>query len=90
MKLSSTEDLVKLVSKFLYRYNVLLFALLVIGGLSVVTWMLYTEYEGVRGDVSAPTRETFDQTTIDKLNDLNAAEDDTPLELPSGRINPFR
>ncbi|HEX6258117.1 MAG TPA: hypothetical protein VFZ48_01400 [Candidatus Saccharimonadales bacterium] len=35
-------------------------------------------------------RTNFDQATIDKINQLKERQEGSALNLPSGRINPFR
>lgn len=34
-------------------------------------------------------RSSFDQSTIDKINNLRSSSDSSTIDLPQGRINPF-
>lgn len=82
------------ISHFLHRYHVVVFACIVLGGLSVATLMLYKTIATPDSNMSsapASAADTFDQDTIDKIKQLRSAdEDETPLQLPTGRTNPFQ
>ncbi len=78
-------------SRFLHRFHIILFALLVIGGLSVATFMLYgTIIESGTTDQPTSSASSFDQTTIKKIETLrDPSQESAPLQLPPGRTNPF-
>lgn len=78
-------------SRFLHRYHVMIFTLLVIGGLSVATLFLYNTINSA--GVVDPVNESvgFDKETIKKINELRGEnEQSTPLQKPNGRTNPFQ
>lgn len=78
-------------SKFLHRFHVILFALIVIGGLSAATFMLYGAIASSSAtNEPAVSSNSFDQKTIDKIEGLrDPNESSVPLKLPQGRTNPF-
>lgn len=82
------------ISKFLSRFHMLIFTILVLGGL-VICMLLINDIIAKTGidttDSSASTGSDFDQATIDRIKQLHSASDNsqTPLDLSTGRINPF-
>lgn len=79
---------------FMRRFHVTIFVILVIGGLVVVVLLLNnviirsSEQGNYIPPSSAPS--SFDQQTIDKIEQLKSRTDaSTPLDLSKGRINPF-
>lgn len=88
----SLSQLSTTLAQLLHRYHVILFSLLVLGGLSVATFMLYGIITKSPSDMSASsTSSSFDQTTIKKIQGLRStSEASQPLELPPGRTNPFQ
>ncbi len=85
------KELLVAVSHFLHRYHVLIFVLVVLGGLSGATFLLYQTVISAQTSEETPASTTFDKQTIKKLNDLNDATtvDPTPVS-PEGRTNPFK
>lgn len=79
-------------SKFLHRFHVILFALIVIGGLSVATFLLYgTIASSSASNEPTASSNSFDKSTIDKIKELrDPSEQSEPLQLPQGRTNPFQ
>ncbi|MEO8691831.1 MAG: hypothetical protein ABI397_03550 [Candidatus Saccharimonas sp.] len=82
------------ISHFLHRYHVVVFACIVLGGLSITTLMLYKTIatpDSTMSGAPASSADHFDQDTIEKIKQLRSAtEDETPLQLPAGRTNPFQ
>lgn len=86
----SAQQLLHSYSHFMHRYHVVIFTIIIIGGLSVATYLMY--------QVTAPPSATgtntstgFDQATIDRIKNLHSSDDtQAPLDLPSGRTNPFK
>ncbi len=77
-------------SQFMYRYHVIIFFLVVVGGLSAATFVLYQTVISSQSGESTTTNTTFDTETIEKIKGLRSASDaSTPLVLPAGRTNPF-
>ncbi|MGB4762412.1 MAG: hypothetical protein WBP12_03605 [Candidatus Saccharimonas sp.] len=87
----SLSQITKLLSKFLHRFHVILFALIVIGGLSAATFILYeTTVLSTKNEPNI-SNSSFDKSTIEKIEKLRDPNDPSePLNLPSGRTNPFR
>lgn len=87
----SVSQLTVPLSRFLHRFHIILFALLVIGGLSVATFMLYGVItESSATDQQASSANSFDKTTIQKIETLrDPSQESAPLQLPAGRTNPF-
>ena len=90
MKDVSLQHFLKSYSHFMHRYHVIIFTIVIVGGLSVATYLMYR----VTIASSTPTGTTttgFDKATIDRINQLRSVDDkQEPLKLPPGRINPFK
>lgn len=79
------------ISRALHRFHVVIFTLIVLGGLSIATYILYAAITST--PASEQTTETvgFDKSTIDDINSLRGAgEASKPLVKPAGRTNPFQ
>ena len=77
--------------KILHRYHFIIFVVVVFGSLSIATLFLYTTI--IKSSEIAPstTSSTFDQETIDKVNELKTAEEQntTPKDPPMSTRHPF-
>ena len=93
MKSDITIDLqktTKTAGRFVHRHHLPIFVLLVLGGLSAATFMLYTAATAPQEITQQSTNAGFDKKTIEKINQLRSPTDTSaPLVLPSGRTNPF-
>lgn len=93
MELSLTNLTSKLGS-FLSRFHVIVFTIIIIGGLIVCVLLInatVTESDSSSNYTPPSTNTSFDQQTIDRIKQLHSSSDGTPapsLDL-SGRINPF-
>lgn len=80
-------------STFFHRYHVVLFVVVAVGGLAAVIFMLNLTIIAASqtpADGAPVTSTSFDQATIDRVNQLDTTQNSTPLSLPGGqRINPF-
>lgn len=80
-----------LFSKLLIRFHVVIFVLIVVGGLAVVIFLLNQTI--IRAtDISSADQTMssgFDRTTIEALGELSDDASEASLDVPSGRINPF-
>lgn len=87
----SLQQVTRSISHFMHRYHVIIFAIFVVGGLSVATFLLY-QVTSVAAVPSAKTSSAnFDKATIDRISKLRGANDTSePLNLPQGRTNPFQ
>ena len=79
---------------FLHKSHVLIFSILVLGGLVVAVFMLNNviiQSSNSDGYTSATTNSAFDQDTIKKIEELKTSDqDDGELNLTGGlRTNPF-
>lgn len=92
MELSLTSLKTRL-GKFLARFHVLVFTVLILGGL-IVAMLLINATIG-QSDTSSnytppSANTTFDQQTIDRIEKLHSASDNATSTLDlSGRVNPF-
>lgn len=86
------SQLGKSASRFLHRYHVLIFVLTVIGGLSLATFMINQAINNAAAAQTTPeTIGGFDKATMEKIKGLRKPTDEPePLNLPSGRVNPFQ
>jgi len=89
----STTNIKKAFVNFLHRFHVLIFSVVVLGGLAVVVFLLNSIIirSGDSGSyTSAAGSSSFDQATIDRLNQLKTREETPPpLDFSEGRTNPF-
>jgi hypothetical protein len=76
----------------LHRYHIILFAVIILGGLAVIVFYLNNVLilSGQSdGYTSQSNNSSFDQTTIERIKQLRTtSETDNQLDL-SGRSNPF-
>lgn len=84
----------KKITSIFSRFHIVLFVVLVFGGLSVAVFMLSstlqssTEPSLEAGAAGIDT--SFDTETIERISELRTGEDGASnIQLPSGRINPF-
>lgn len=89
----TTNNVFKSIGIAIERFHMTLFIIIIVGGLVAAVMVLngilqqssdtngYTSNLGING---------FDQTTINRLNQLHTSDEaPTAITLPSGRINPF-
>lgn len=87
----SLPQIIHSFSHFMHRYHVIIFAVFVVGGLSVATFLLYQVITSTSTPTTSTSTSSFDKATIDRINKLRGANDTPePLNLPSGRTNPFQ
>lgn len=85
------RQIAKAFSGFMYRYHILIFSLLVLGGLSAATYILYQTVISSQAAEATPSQTRFDTTTIEKIKNLRDSSDTSvPLQRPAGRSNPFQ
>lgn len=86
---TSPKDLIAL----LYRFHLVLFTVITVIILSTAILLLYGIVIKAGGEDIIPTNInsfTFDQATIDQINNLRtSSEQSEPLNFSNGRINPF-
>lgn len=90
----SLDAIPALFTKILRRYHVMLFTVLILGGLVVLMYVINqtintstdtTQIEG-QGQLEQP----FDKKTIDQLQELDNNSQSSELNIPSGqRVSPF-
>ncbi len=94
IKLSiSSSSIKRLFSQMLHRFHIIIFVVVVFGGLAIVILML-NNIIVKSGDTSgySPTSNssTFDQTTIKRIEELKTTTQNSgDLDLSHGRTNPF-
>ena len=80
------------IGKFFGRYHLLLFFIATSAGLgfSLVTVISIVSTPDAGMTPVTPTSTTFDKSTMDRLDTLQSADTNAPLELPKNeRINPL-
>jgi hypothetical protein len=79
--------------KFLHRFHVVLFVVIVLGGTAMVIFILngiVIRSSESDGYTSNTNNTTFDKTTIQRIEELKTRDQtDDSANLPSGRTNPF-
>ena len=75
------------------RYHLTIFTVVFVGGLATAVLMLnaiMAQSSDTSNVKTATGSTTFDQVTIDRINQLKTSNDtSTSFTLPSGRSNPF-
>lgn len=85
------RQITKAFSSFMYRYHILVFSLLVLGGLSAATYILYQSVVSSQAAETTQSQTRFDNETIEKIKNLRDTSDaSVPLQRPAGRSNPFQ
>lgn len=90
----TTKSLQKSFARFLQRYHVTIFTVVILGGLAFVVFSLNNIIAGSSLTSTDYTpvgaSSTFDQETIDRVNALSSREENaSELDLSQGRTNPF-
>ena len=79
------------VSRFLHRFHITLFVVLVVGGLSIATLLLNKSITTQADSTSGPTEQAFDEKTMTRIKNLRTTNEQTNLVLPdTGRTDPFK
>jgi hypothetical protein len=89
----SPDAIKKSILAFLHRFHIVLFVIVVLGGLAVVIFLLNNvvvtsgQDNGYTPDIN---NTSFDQSTIQKIQNLKTADQSDPTISNNGaRINPF-
>lgn len=89
----SLTSLKKLLGRFLGRFHVVIFVVIVLGGLSVVILLLHSIISASNdpsGYTPSGISSSFDNATIERVEQLKTrTEESGELNLPPGRNNPF-
>ncbi len=88
LSLSSIVDPIK---TFFSRFHVIIYSVIVIGGLAVAVFFLSLTIAGAEtSQDNTITSAGFDQSTIDEINKLRKSDEQpATIAYPSGRVNPF-
>lgn len=93
MKDLNIKSILGPVADALKRYNLTIFIVIMVGGLAASVIMLnniVVHSSDTTGLTPKATNITFDQSTIDRINQLHPSSDPgPPFVAPAGRINPF-
>ena len=85
------SDITRVISRFLHRFHVTLFVVLIVGGLSVATLLLNKAITTQADTVAEPSQQAFDEKTMTRIQNLHTTDDQTKLVLPAaGRTDPFK
>jgi hypothetical protein len=89
----SLSSIKRNLAQFIGRFHVVMFVVVVLGGLAIVVLLLNNiiltsnESNGYTSDVNSAN---FDQTTIDRIDQLKTRDEaGDQLDLSDGRTNPF-
>lgn len=88
----SLSSIKKSITFALHRYHVILFVVIILGGLIVVVLLLNNIIvkSGQSGSYTPTNSSTFDQDTINRIENLKTSDEKSdPIDLSSGRTNPF-
>lgn len=93
MEISFT-DIKKTISRFLHRFHVVVFTVVILGGLAAAVFVFNNIIAQSSGEdasyTSAVNDTTFDQATINRINQLRTSTDpEDKINLSNGRTNPF-
>jgi hypothetical protein len=91
-KKTTSINILKPIKKFLKRFHLTLFLILIVAGLSSAVLVINNTLEDTSTDPSYTSlinAGSIDQTTLTRLNDLHTSTEGNPAQtLPPGRINP--
>ncbi|NTW61466.1 hypothetical protein HGB24_02130 [Candidatus Saccharibacteria bacterium] len=85
----------KITAKSIYRYlrktNLIIYIIVLGCGLVGYVIVLDNILQKATSDsvIESSIKSTFDQTTINKINQLKTSTDNTEPQVPNGRVNPF-
>lgn len=83
------EPIIKPIAKFLWRFHVMLYSFIVIGGVAVVI-VLFIGLLSTSPDQSQTAETIFDKKTIKSIENFEPASSSIDsFSLPAGRSNPF-
>lgn len=90
----STTNIKKTIVHVLHRFHIMIFAIVVLGGMIAATLVLNSiiAKSTQTGDYTpSAANVNFDQDTIDRINQLKTRSEsaNAGLNLPAGRTNPF-
>ena len=87
------KDLGPIISRAFRRFHIVLFAVIALGGISLLVFSAYQIVVSVidPGEPAVSTQASFDQATIQRLESLSEKSGTSrPLNFPENqRINPF-
>lgn len=78
--------------RVLGRYHIVIFVVVVLGGLAVSIFLLNNTVNSSAEDTTytSPLSSSFDQQTIERVEQLKTTNESlAPLDLTHGRTNPF-
>ena len=90
--MNDLSSIPRVFGKFLRRYHLVIFVIIVFGSMSVVIFLINQSLQSSTdtSDISTQPTITFDQKTIDRVNALQSTGSQQPLTLPANqRTNPF-
>jgi hypothetical protein len=86
----SLSTLSKSISTFLHRFHLIIFVVIVVGGLAIAIMSVSSVLqESTLNDIGQSPDSQFDTATIKRINQLRTLNDSNSLTLPGGRTNPF-
>lgn len=89
----SLKSIFKPIAEVFRRYHVTIFIVVIVSGLATSVMLLNNILQSstnISGYTQSPTSATFDQTTIDQINQLHTSADNTQtIDSSKGRISPF-
>lgn len=88
----SLDSIKKMFATFLHRFHVIIFVVIVLGGVAVSILVLnnIVILSTDTSEYTQTTEATFDQETIEKVKNLKTSDQSgDELDLSDGRVNPF-
>lgn len=88
----SLDSIKKMFSTFLHRFHVIIFVVIVLGGVATSIFILnnIVILSTDTSEYTPSTTATFDQETIERVKNLKTSDQSgDELDLSKGRVNPF-
>lgn len=88
----SLDSIKKVFSTFLHRFHVIIFVIIVLGGVAASIFVLnnIVILSTDTSEYTPSTSATFDQETIERVKNLKTSDQSgDELDLSKGRVNPF-
>lgn len=83
------QPIIKPFTQFLWRFHVILFSLLVVGGVAAAIFLLSSSLS-ISAEKPLVTPESFDKKTMQAISDFQPSNSSVDsFSLPAGRVNPF-
>lgn len=84
------EPITRPIAKFLWRFHVIIFSIVIIGGVAVSIFLFSGLLSAGENNMPTNQRASFDKNTIKNIENFESPDSSIDnFSLPNGRSNPF-